>query len=44
MKINGVENVDVELNGKTTIEANREILTAELKKVLDGTQYKISGS
>lgn len=41
MKIEGVENVDVELNGKTTIKASRQILAEELKKVLKGTQYKV---
>lgn len=41
MKINGVENVDVQLNGKTTINANKQVSTEEIKKVLEGTQYKI---
>lgn len=41
MKINGVENVDVQLDGNTTIKANREILAEELKKALEGTQYKV---
>lgn len=41
MKIDGVENVDVQLNGNTTIKANRQILAEDLKKVLEGTQYKV---
>ena len=41
MKIDGVESVNVELNGKTDIAAKRNILNDEIKKVLEGTQYQI---
>jgi hypothetical protein len=33
--------VGVELNGKTEINAKRNILNEEIKKVLEGTQYQI---
>lgn len=41
MKIDGVESVNVELNGKTDIAAKRNILNDEIKKVLEGTQYQV---
>jgi copper chaperone CopZ len=41
MKIEGVNQVRVELNGKTEIEAERNIEKSEIQKVLEGTQYKV---
>lgn len=41
MKINGVNKVKVELNGKTEIDAQRNISQEEIMKVLEGTEYKI---
>ena len=41
MKIAGVKKVNVELNGKTEIDAERDISKEEIMKVLEGTEYKI---
>lgn len=41
MKIEGVNQVKVELNGKTEIDAQRNIAQEEIAKVLEGTEYKI---
>jgi copper chaperone CopZ len=41
MKIAGVKEVHVELNGKTEIGAERNISQEEITKVLEGTEYKI---
>lgn len=41
LKISGVKNVEVELNGKTQIEADRNISQEEITQVLKGTEYKI---
>jgi copper chaperone CopZ len=41
MKINGVNEVKVALNGKTEIDAQRNISQKEIMKVLEGTEYKI---
>lgn len=42
MKISGVKNVKVELNGKTEIDSQRNISNEEIMKVLEGTEYKIT--
>lgn len=39
--VKGVEEVNVELSGKTAIKARREILEDEIKKALEGTKYII---
>lgn len=36
-----VEDVNVELPGKATIQAGRDIIVDEIQKVLEGTQYQI---
>lgn len=41
LKIEGVDNVDVRIDGKTTVIASRQILAEEITKVLDGTHYKV---
>lgn len=41
MKIEGIKDVRVELNGKTEIDAERNISREEIMKVLEGTEYKI---
>ena len=41
--ITGVEDVIVELSGKTQITATREIAEEEIKKVLEGTHYNVGG-
>lgn len=41
MKIKGIKDVKVELNGKTEINAERNIPNEEIMKVLEGTEYKI---
>lgn len=41
MKIEGIKEVNVELNGKTEIDAQRNISQEEIMKALEGTEYKI---
>jgi copper chaperone CopZ len=40
-KIDGVENVDVALDGETNINAARAISNEEIMNVLEGTKYQI---
>lgn len=40
-KIDGVENVDVALNGETNITAAKAISNKEIMNVLEGTQYQV---
>jgi copper chaperone CopZ len=40
-KIDGVENVDVALNGETNISAAKAISNKEIMNVLEGTQYQV---
>lgn len=42
IKINGVKDVKVELNGKTEINAKRNISKEEIMKALEGTDYKVA--
>lgn len=41
MKIGGVKSVNVDSNGKTQIDAERNISNEEIMKILEGTQYQI---
>lgn len=41
MKIAGVKKVNVQLNGKTEIDAERNIPNEEIIKALEDTNYKI---
>lgn len=41
MRIAGVKKVNVELNGNTYINAERNISNEEIMKALEGTDYKI---
>ncbi|MBU3978505.1 heavy-metal-associated domain-containing protein [Patescibacteria group bacterium] len=41
MKIKGVKEVKVELNGRTEIDAERNISKEEIMKVLEDTEFKI---
>lgn len=41
--IANVEDVTVELSGKTQIKAQREISENEIKKALEGTHYEVIG-
>lgn len=41
--IANVEDVTVDLSGKTEIKAQREISEDEVKKVLEGTHYTVVG-
>lgn len=40
-RIDGVESVNVQLNGKTEIVAKRNITESEINNVLEGTKYTL---
>lgn len=44
LTIPGVSDVSVELDGKATITADKDITVDDVKRVLEGTHYEVVGN